>query len=215
MHAYLITGGDEKLREIEANKLLSGISEILSLETDKSHTIEEIRRLQKTLTLYPLDPEKGRGVVIKEAQLLTLEAANSFLKTLENPQGKTTIILTAPNSEGILETIRSRTQNIYLGINKNNNDLGEACQVFETICKNSTGRRLEYADTISDRDVALSFCEEQLRAVRFFLLKKTDEKLLRVVELLQRAHDDLLANVNVKMVIAELLLNYPEIITWK
>lgn len=47
-------------------------------------------------------------VVIEEADRLTREAANAFLKTLEEPAEDITFILTATHAEALPETVRSR-----------------------------------------------------------------------------------------------------------
>ncbi|MGM8213860.1 DNA polymerase III subunit delta' [Virgibacillus sp. W0430] len=52
--------------------------------------------------------------VIKDANTLTLHAANRILKFLEEPNKKTTAILLTENSQSIIPTIRSRCQSIDL-----------------------------------------------------------------------------------------------------
>ncbi len=71
--------------------------------------IEQIRevnnRIQSTSMLG------GRKVVvIKDADLMTLEAANAFLKNLEEPRGNAVIILLSGNPDGLPQTIVSRCQ---------------------------------------------------------------------------------------------------------
>lgn len=51
--------------------------------------------------------------IVEQADLLTLPAANSLLKVIEEPPERTIIILCAENAEGILPTIQSRAQMIY------------------------------------------------------------------------------------------------------
>ncbi len=68
---------------------------------------------------YLLEPAsrkstKGQGkvFVLEEAQTMTRDAANAILKTLEEPQGRTLIILLTDQPESLLPTIRSRCQTI-------------------------------------------------------------------------------------------------------
>lgn len=49
-------------------------------------------------------------VIIDAADTMTLEAANAFLKTVEEPQGPTCFILITTQAERLPETIRSRAQ---------------------------------------------------------------------------------------------------------
>ena len=51
--------------------------------------------------------------MIKKAELLSLDAANALLKTLEEPPVETIFILTTTNIREIIPTIISRCQNIY------------------------------------------------------------------------------------------------------
>jgi len=52
-------------------------------------------------------------VVVKEADLMNREAANSFLKNLEEPRGDTVIILLVNKIEALPATVMSRCQIIY------------------------------------------------------------------------------------------------------
>jgi DNA polymerase-3 subunit delta' len=59
-----------------------------------------------------LRPSAGgrRIAVIDDAETMNEEAANAFLKTLEEPQPGAVLILIAPQPDGLLPTIRSRCQ---------------------------------------------------------------------------------------------------------
>lgn len=51
--------------------------------------------------------------ITEQADTLTIPAANSLLKVIEEPPERTVIILSADNAEGILPTIQSRAQLVY------------------------------------------------------------------------------------------------------
>lgn len=69
--------------------------------------IEQIRKLQREISLAPY--LSGRRIVIlKDADKMTLPAANSLLKTLEEPVGDTVFILLAESRQLLLDTILSR-----------------------------------------------------------------------------------------------------------
>jgi DNA polymerase-3 subunit delta' len=57
-------------------------------------------------------PSMGRGKVfiVEEADLMNSPAQNSLLKTLEEPAGRTLIVLLTPSPDGLLPTVRSRCQ---------------------------------------------------------------------------------------------------------
>ena len=73
----------------------------------KDIKVEQIRELQKELSRSP----SGRGkkvAIIDEADRLTISAQNALLKTLEEPNDRSVIILVAHDPEKILPTIKSR-----------------------------------------------------------------------------------------------------------
>ena len=73
--------------------------------------IDVIRELQKKLMYLPYEGHT-KVVIINDAEKMNLQAANSFLKTLEEPPSKTLIILIASNPYQLLPTIVSRCQGI-------------------------------------------------------------------------------------------------------
>lgn len=75
--------------------------------------IASIRDVKKTIGLS--QPQQGRRVVIiSEADEMTNEAANAFLKTLEEPNANVTLIVTTSRKDQIPQTILSRCQQVYL-----------------------------------------------------------------------------------------------------
>lgn len=70
--------------------------------------IDESREVIQFLNLQALT--KRRVVIIDQAQTLNLQAANSLLKTLEEPPAETYFFLIAPSVAGVLSTIRSRSR---------------------------------------------------------------------------------------------------------
>lgn len=85
-------------------------------EDGKAIGIESARQLEQFLSLkVPGAEAYDRAVIIEDAHLLTTEAQNALLKTLEEPPEGTLLILTATHEQAVLPTIRSRTQLIPVG----------------------------------------------------------------------------------------------------
>lgn len=224
MHSYLITGKSQEERQEFARNFLieKNAIETIELLTPKTkHYIKSIKDLIHRLHLKSADSERPRGVLIEDAHLLTTEAANSFLKTLEEPPGDTIFVLTASNRELVLETITSRCSVIELGIR--NYELGEeeknkAQEVFEKLTKARVGERLKFLEALGTRQEAIDFCLKQTHTVRELMLRNINIKdkqqyqrwgeTIILLELLEQTRRDLEANVNVKLTMAELLLNY-------
>lgn len=220
MHAYLITGKTQKERLDRAKGVLEeyGAMETIELPTPKvKHYIKDIRYLNHRLSLKSQDSTKPRGVIIEDAHFLTLEAANSFLKTLEEPPGNTIIILTAPNGDLVLPTITSRCTNIELGTM--NYELGEeeerkAEEILQKLLKVGVGERLKFMETIGTRREALEFCIGQTYAARKLMIRAAGstgsaKEIVGLITRIDQTRKDLEANVNVKLCLGDLLLNYP------
>jgi DNA polymerase-3 subunit delta' len=73
--------------------------------------IEPIRELQRKLAFHPYEG-KVKVAVINDAELMNPQAANSFLKTLEEPPSATVLILVSSNPFKLLPTLISRCQAI-------------------------------------------------------------------------------------------------------
>lgn len=82
---------------------------ITILPAGNSIKIEQLRQLQHDLFYRPLLGER-KVCFFPDAELLTEAAANSFLKTLEEPPPGVIFLFTAVRSDLILPTIRSRCQ---------------------------------------------------------------------------------------------------------
>lgn len=78
-------------------------------EPDPKHriSIEAVRWLRREMAKPPLTAER-RFFIIVRADRMGTEAANAFLKTLEEPQVRTCLILTTDRPGLLLDTIRSR-----------------------------------------------------------------------------------------------------------
>ncbi|MFH1565226.1 MAG: DNA polymerase III subunit delta' [bacterium] len=77
----------------------------------KNISIEQIKETKNRLSLSSF-LKSYKIVIIEEAEKLSLGAANSLLKTLEEPKGKTVFILIADQLESMPKTIISRCQKI-------------------------------------------------------------------------------------------------------
>ncbi|MFW5992349.1 MAG: DNA polymerase III subunit delta', partial [Halanaerobiaceae bacterium] len=86
---------------------------IYSIEKGNFIKIDQIRKLQKDIAYKPY--ESGKKIyIIENADKMTTEAANSLLRTLEEPPGYAIIILLAEEVDRLLPTIISRCQQIQL-----------------------------------------------------------------------------------------------------
>jgi len=80
-------------------------------ETSAMISVDRIRGLIRSFT-YGSFEGADRTAVILHVHQMRPEAANSLLKTLEEPPPRSLIVLTAPTSESVLPTIVSRCQTL-------------------------------------------------------------------------------------------------------
>ncbi len=80
----------------------------------KGMGVDEIRELIDEIHLKPYEGS-CKVIIIKDTQNMTISAQNAFLKTLEEPDEGSFIIMLTSSLETILQTIRSRSQIIRLG----------------------------------------------------------------------------------------------------
>ena len=116
-HSYLmigIQGIGKKLLAKEYAKNILGSNDIINnpdflcIEPDgNSIKIEQIRNLQKEIQEKPIISKK-KVYIIDDADLMTKEAQNCLLKTLEEPPEFAVIILIGANENAFLPTIKSR-----------------------------------------------------------------------------------------------------------
>ena len=75
--------------------------------------VDQIRALNQFVYLSR-SYEGSRVVIIAPVERLNINAANSLLKTLEEPPEKTVLILVSSNPAELIPTIRSRCQSLHL-----------------------------------------------------------------------------------------------------
>lgn len=94
-------------------KYASGNHPDYSVESPEKGAIKigRVREVCRSLSYPPYESEK-RVVVMEDVHTMRQEAANSLLKTLEEPPVDNVIILTAEASRSVLSTISSRCQSI-------------------------------------------------------------------------------------------------------
>src|SRR5258708_2113567 len=147
--------------------------DITYLETEGSIGIEEVRNLQKKLMLKPFK-SKNKAVIIKNAQDLTLEAQNAFLKTLEEPPNHTYIFSLAQTNNTLLPTILSRCTIIQLKefIEISAEETKLLTEQIQNSFSASIGSKLKLAEKIStNKDTALQWLEKATICMRQILLE--------------------------------------------
>ncbi len=119
-HAYLFTGprgvGKTSIARILAHEI-NGLPyeddanhlDIIEIDAASNRRIDEIRDLRDKVHIAPTS-SKYKVYIIDEVHMLTKEAFNALLKTLEEPPAHAVFILATTEAHKLPETIISRTQ---------------------------------------------------------------------------------------------------------
>lgn len=146
-------------------------------EDGKSIKIEQIRFLQEKIAEKPVISNK-KVYVISNSELMTQEAANGLLKTLEEPPEYAVIILTTENESKLLTTIKSRCMKIHfipipendiLNYLKQNNLNTEITDNMLKQCKGSIGMALKIEEEkeqyLQIEQLATKFTKENITQI--------------------------------------------------
>ncbi|MEI7817448.1 MAG: DNA polymerase III subunit delta' C-terminal domain-containing protein, partial [Desulfuromonadales bacterium] len=82
---------------------------ITPLPDKRDISVEQLRDMQHVLALRPYEAPR-KVCIVDPAERMSVSAANSLLKTLEEPPGNALIILLTENAGMLLPTVRSRCQ---------------------------------------------------------------------------------------------------------
>lgn len=114
------------------NQILSGVVEEFKILDGKEMKVQDIRNAFSSVYEKPLIIEK-RIYIINNFEYLNNSSQNALLKILEEPPFYVTIILTSKTLNGILDTIKSRCQKIYLAEKIENRKIGKDNILSEVI----------------------------------------------------------------------------------
>ncbi len=82
--------------------------DVIEMDAASHRGIEDVRAIIESAKLSPARA-RNKVYIIDEAHMLTVEASNALLKTLEEPPSNTYFILATTDPEKLIPTIRSRT----------------------------------------------------------------------------------------------------------
>lgn len=112
-HAILFSGtrgtGKTTMARIFAKAIGTSAVDLYEIDAASNRGIDDIRELKDAVHTLPYE-SKRKVYIIDEVHMLTKEAFNALLKTLEEPPAHVVFILATTEEEKLLDTILSRCQ---------------------------------------------------------------------------------------------------------
>jgi len=94
-------------------EIASGTSlDVIEIDAASNRGIDQIRELREMVRYAPA-ASRSKVVILDEAHMLTGEASNALLKTLEEPPDRVVFVMATTEPENLADTIRSRSQHFH------------------------------------------------------------------------------------------------------
>src|SRR6202023_2424283 len=148
-HAYLISGPIGSGKRSLAAEITSAVNgtkasdvfstaarEVFVAEPESKSrriVVEQIRNLEHSLQMRASAPGRRKVAIIAEADRLQPQAANAFLKTLEEPPANSLLLLLSALPEALPDTILSRCISIPLAANGQEAELPERAELVDLL----------------------------------------------------------------------------------
>ena len=98
----------DSCKEIAAGSSL----DVIEIDAASNRGIDQIRELREMVRYAPA-ASRSKVVILDEAHMLTGEASNALLKTLEEPPDRVIFVMATTQPEDLEDTIRSRSQHFH------------------------------------------------------------------------------------------------------
>lgn len=163
-------------------------------------------------------------IIIDGADSITVRAQNRILKTLEDPQTASIIMLLSENSENLIQTIRSRCLTLRINVSEIEKDEEtllmekDARTLMEDIIKAEPFYKLmqRYEDCFTAKKYVAIMLDEMEKYCSKSLKEAVEngylEEMAEAISLLERARQDLRIGVKPSYAMKNLILQLEDII---
>jgi DNA polymerase III subunit gamma/tau len=101
-------GECDSCKEIAAGTAM----DVIEIDAASNRGIDQIRELREMVRYAPA-ASRSKVVILDEAHMLTGEASNALLKTLEEPPDRVIFVMATTEPQNLVDTIRSRSQHFH------------------------------------------------------------------------------------------------------
>lgn len=183
------------LKGLYPKGIITNHPDILYFKAGEKLGIAEARKIKEHFSLKPYS-QKGRTVVIEDASVMTDEAQNALLKTLEELPEEALFIMGSTSDANFLPTISSRCQITYLTSDSETQD-----ENISKLLNLELEERFEYVEKIKNRE---QFLKDLVSYFHQNILKypKFSAQLLEAEKWAKQ-------NVNIRAILEYLMLVMP------
>lgn len=177
-------------------------------EDKKEISIDQIRKAKKHLSLSSYS-SNYKFVIIDRAEAINFSAANALLKTLEEPQENTVLILITPKPDFLPKTIISRLQDIRfksVSLDKISKDFVN--KEYIDILKKPLNDIFKHIEVIYKEEAEIfNLLDNWLFWFRKLMIEKDDIKYVEIIKEIQNTKDLILStNINKRLALENLAL---------
>lgn len=181
--------------------------------------IAEARKIKDHFSLKPYSA-KGRAVILEDVSVMTVEAQNALLKTIEELPGTAILVLGANSSANLLSTILSRCE--ISNLETANHDTlvyhSKYIQDLEKLLSFSIQERFEYVEKLKEK---AGFLHDMVGYFRQILVQKitnydatiqynvTKIQIREFLKEMLQAEQRAKQNVNIRAILEYLMLVMP------
>ena len=171
--------------------------DVIEIDAASNRGIDDVRALRDYIKLAPAGALK-KIYIIDEAHMLTTEASNALLKTLEEPPDHVIFILATTNPEKLIKTIRSRVTEIpfkkatpdEISISLNKIVKGEGLdldkEIIKLVAENSDGSFRDAAKLLEQIVAEKMKSSSQIEG---WITGKSGSIAFAIIELLKKSDD--------------------------